>query len=153
MDKVLVLMRGIAGSGKSTLATKLAKENNGFIFSTDSFWLIDGEYKFDFKYLGDAHRWNQLNVLKALRSSYPYVIVDNTNLTWTECEKFVRMAFDFDYEIMIVEPDTHWKYDVEECQRRGIHNVPLQTLENMLSRMETTNEIYDKINTLVESLN
>jgi NEDD4-binding protein 2 len=153
MNKVLVLMHGLLGGGKSTLAQKLAKENNAVIYSTDNFWLIDGEYKFDFKYLGDAHRWNQLNVLKALRSSYPYVIVDNTNLTWAECEKYVRMAFDFDYEVAIVEPDTPWKYDVEECFIRGTHGVPKETLEKMLARMESTESIYNKITELSKELN
>lgn len=153
MNKVVVLVRGLPGSGKSTLANKLAKKNNGVIFSTDNFWMIDGEYKFDFKYLSDAHKWNQLNILKALRSSYSYVIVDNTNLTWFECEKFVRMAFDFDYEVAIVEPDTSWKYDVEECFKLGTHNVPRETLEKMLTRMEATENIYNKITELTKELN
>jgi predicted kinase len=150
MNKVLVLMHGLPGGGKSTTAKRLAEDNNGIIFSTDNFWMIGDEYEFDFKYLSEAHKWNQLNVLKSLRSSCPYIIVDNTNLTWSECEKYVKMAFDFDYEVAIVEPDTPWKYNVEECFLRGTHAVPKETLEKMLDRMECTESIYYKIEKLTK---
>ena len=39
-------MRGLPGSGKSTKAKKIAGDV-GVIFSTDDFFMVDGQYKFD----------------------------------------------------------------------------------------------------------
>jgi adenylate kinase family enzyme len=43
-------MRGLPGSGKSTLAKVLAGEH-GLVYSTDDFFIQNGEYKFDSKML------------------------------------------------------------------------------------------------------
>lgn len=55
MDKRLIIMRGISGSGKSTLAKELAGKN-GLIFSTDEFFMNNGEYVFDVAKLHWAHK-------------------------------------------------------------------------------------------------
>lgn len=44
-------MRGVPGSGKSTKAKKLAG-NAGYIFSTDDFFIVKGEYVYDPKMIG-----------------------------------------------------------------------------------------------------
>ena len=53
-EKKLVLMRGLPGSGKSTLAKKIAG-NQGVIYSTDDFFIVKGEYKYDPKMIGQYH--------------------------------------------------------------------------------------------------
>lgn len=150
MDKVLVLMRGIPGSGKSTLAQKLAEDNNGVIFSTDNFFMVDGEYKFDRKYIGDAHTWNRLNVFHAMRANqvrsfYHYIIIDNTNTQYWEMELYIKMAFEFGYDVAIEEPDNPDKFDVELCSQRNKHGVSKEVIQKMKDRWETTSSIYDKI--------
>jgi adenylate kinase family enzyme len=47
-------MRGVPGSGKSTKAKKLAG-SNGVIYSTDDFFMKNGEYVYDVKFIGDYH--------------------------------------------------------------------------------------------------
>jgi NEDD4-binding protein 2 len=153
MNKAVVILRGLPGSGKSTIADNLSINNNGVVFSTDNFFIVDGEYKFDGKYIGDAHTWNKLNVLKALRSSYPYVIVDNTNTQYWEMEPYIKMAFDFDYEIAIVEPDHEGVFDVDLCFSRNKHGVPKEVIQKMKDRWETTESIYNKIAELAKELN
>lgn len=44
-------MRGVPGSGKSTKAKKLAG-SNGVIYSTDDFFMKNGEYIYDVKFIG-----------------------------------------------------------------------------------------------------
>jgi adenylate kinase family enzyme len=44
-------MRGLPGSGKSTKAKELAGEQ-GLVFSTDDFFMVNGKYIFDPKMIG-----------------------------------------------------------------------------------------------------
>ena len=44
-QKKLIIMRGLPGSGKSTKDKQLGE--GGTILSTDDFWYVDGEYKYD----------------------------------------------------------------------------------------------------------
>ena len=39
-------MRGLPGSGKSTLAKKIAG-NAGVVYSTDDFFMVNGQYMYD----------------------------------------------------------------------------------------------------------
>jgi NEDD4-binding protein 2 len=148
MNNVVVIVRGLPGSGKSTLASSLAKNNDGFIFSTDNFFMVNGKYEFDGKYIGDAHTWNKLNTLKALRSGYPYIIVDNTNTQYWEMEPYIKMAFDFGYDVSIVEPNNQDRFNVGLCAARNIHGVSREVIQKMNDRWETTKSIYDKIEQL-----
>jgi adenylate kinase family enzyme len=50
-------MRGVPGSGKSTKAKQLAG-TNGVVYSTDDFFIVKGEYKYDPKLIGDNHEKN-----------------------------------------------------------------------------------------------
>jgi NEDD4-binding protein 2 len=50
-------MRGLPGSGKSTKAKALAGEE-GLIFSTDDFFMVNGKYEYDAKMIGDYHTKN-----------------------------------------------------------------------------------------------
>ena len=53
----LVLMRGLPGSGKSTKAKKIAGER-GVIYSTDDFFMVNGEYKYNPKMIVEYHENN-----------------------------------------------------------------------------------------------
>ena len=50
-------MRGLPGSGKSTKAKKIAGEI-GVIYSTDDLFMVDGQYKYDAKMIGEYHDKN-----------------------------------------------------------------------------------------------
>lgn len=50
-QKKLVIMRGLPGSGKSTLAKKIAG-NSGVVYSTDDFFMVNGQYVYDSKMIG-----------------------------------------------------------------------------------------------------
>ena len=137
--KKLILMRGIAGSGKSTKAKKLV--GNGQIFSTDDYWCMntEGEYRFDINNLSTAHKWNQRRSLKAIESGVPIVIIDNTNTTIKELRgylKHIKLAAQLGYTVSIEEPETAWRFDLEELLKKGTHNVPRQAVQAMIDRYQ-----------------
>ena len=139
IEKVVFLMRGLPGSGKSTLAKDLAGED-GRIFSTDDFFMKDGEYHWDPKQVRTAHEWNQIRVAGAMSQNIPVIVVDNTNLQAWEREPYNKLAKENGYEIQVVHPVTGWAWDVSECAERNIHGVPRETLESMLQRASQDKE-------------
>ncbi|KAK5984223.1 hypothetical protein GCK32_022341, partial [Trichostrongylus colubriformis] len=57
---VMILMRGVPGSGKSYLANSLATNHGGVVYSTDDFFIRDGQYQFQPEKLEEYHRNNLL---------------------------------------------------------------------------------------------
>lgn len=147
--KKLILIRGLSGSGKSTLAGHII-ENSDLDFiastSTDDFFMVDGEYKFDPSLLSLAHTWNQANVVVFMRHSFNIIIVPNTFSQWWEAEPYVKYAKKYGYEVEVLEPATSWAKDAEECFKRNTHGVPLETIKKMIDRWESTAYFLEKIN-------
>lgn len=143
--KTMLIMRGIPGQGKSFLAQQIESYNPSWvkteIFSTDNFWkLSDGTYRFDMKRLGIAHEWNQQQVKNAYaRHAYAVpecVIIDNTNLTFSEVKPYLDIAKNEKVAVFEVVPNTPWMYNVDELVKRNQHNVPRETIERMLKKFE-----------------
>jgi NEDD4-binding protein 2 len=135
--KKLILMRGLPGSGKSTKAKQLV--GNGQIFSTDDYWCMNekGEYRFNIHKIGEAHKWNQRRSLAAMKAGVPIVVIDNTNTTIKELRsytKHISLAAQLGYTVSIEEPETAWRFDLEELLKKGTHNVPKKTVQAMLDR-------------------
>lgn len=137
--KTLTIMRGVPGSGKSTLARVLA-EIPGIepapVFSTDDFFMVDGEYRFDPSKLGANHAANLRRTAEAMEAGVSHVIVDNTMTQGWEAREYVRAAAKHGYAVQFVESRTPWARDAAECARRNTHGVPLAAIEGMLARWE-----------------
>lgn len=142
-----IIIRGIPGSGKSFLANSLLTKYPGaVILSTDNYFVdLDGQYKWDRTMIEEAHAHNFYLFLVELRKLTPVVILDNTNTTLWEFEKYVNRAKKSEYEIEILEPDTPWKFDVDELVARNQHGVDRPTIERMVNRWESTASILQKI--------
>ena len=137
--KEFILMRGCPGSGKSTKAKQLV--GNGQICSTDDYWCMndENEYRFNIHKLGEAHKWNQRRSLEALKAGVPIVIIDNTNTTIKELRSYsehIKLAAQLGYTVRIEEPETAWRFDLEELLKKGTHNVPRKTVQAMIDRYE-----------------
>lgn len=135
-SKRLIVCRGLPGSGKSTLARELGK--GGVVLGSDDFFMVNGEYKFDFGGLGHAHLWNQGRARKAMSSGISPVVIDNTNITWSDIKPYVRIAGEYGYEVSYAEPDTPWKFDVDELAKRNSHGVPKESLQAYLKKWQPT---------------
>ena len=124
MNNELVIIRGIPGSAKSTLAkTYIAKGYKHF--EADMFFMIDGEYKFDIKKIGEAHLDCQYKTKDALQEGYN-VVVSNTNTTLKEVNRYINIAKDVDVPFRIIHCKGEFK---------NVHNVPEDVLQKMKDRM------------------
>jgi predicted kinase len=124
----LTIVRGLPGSGKSTLAAKLAPGSplRNVHIETDQYWMRDGEYKFDFNHLAEAHDWCRTRVREYLERDY-HVIVSNTFTTQKEMRPYFEMAKELGIRPQVIL-----------CQGNfgNIHNVPVDTLAKMANRFQ-----------------
>lgn len=147
-QKLLIVVRGPSGSGKSRMTEDISEQHNAPVFSSDAFWMINGEYKFDREYIGEAHFWNQGRVEEAMQSNTPIILVDNTNTTFSEMKPYVQMAQKYGYTVSFKEPDWdprlktpegQWNIDfLEEMQNQPDREkvVPRDILESMVGGYE-----------------
>ncbi|XP_066516814.1 NEDD4-binding protein 2-like 2 [Hoplias malabaricus] len=134
---ILILMRGVPGSGKTTLAKEILSSGpNGLILSTDDYFFQKGGYFFDPTLLGDAHDWNQKRAKEAMLEGRSPVIIDNTNVKAWEMKPYVALALHYGYRVEFVEPDTSWKCDPIELEKRNTHGVPRESIAKMLDRFD-----------------
>ncbi|KAM4044664.1 NEDD4-binding protein 2-like 2 isoform 2-T2 [Anomaloglossus baeobatrachus] len=133
----MVLLRGVPGSGKSTLArTVLHQSPDGIVLSTDDYFSLENGYTYDVKLLGDAHNWNHNRARRAMDDGRSPVVIDNTNIKAWEMKPYVQMAVDRGYDVEFLEPDTWWKQDAQELEKRNTHRVPRDKISQMLERYE-----------------
>lgn len=128
--KNLYLLRGIPGAGKSTLARQLGCTH----FETDTFFMVDGEYKFDPSKLKEAHKWCQDNVHSAMilnvtTGDHSDIVVSNTFTQAWEMEPYIELAKSWGYRVFSI---------IVENRHGGInqHNVPEDKLQVMKDRFE-----------------
>ena len=136
------IYRGVPGSGKTTHSKK--QHPKAKRFSTDDFFMVNGEYRFDPSKLGEAHGKCLLDFVEFLISrtkskfhqvadaEFPDVVVDNTNTSIAEVAPYAALALAYGHELQIVtlccDPAVAWK--------RNTHSVPERTVMAMAERMD-----------------
>ena len=143
-DKILLICRGLPGSGKSFVAKQAGK--GGVIFSTDDFWYKNGEYVYDEKFAGEAHKWNQKRTKEAMENGISPIVVDNTNVSLYEIRPYVEMAIKHGYKVEYLEPNTPWKFDVDELVKRNTHGLTQEGIQKMLERWDSDFTTEDVLN-------
>ncbi|XP_001510864.4 uncharacterized protein LOC100079951 isoform X1 [Ornithorhynchus anatinus] len=137
LQKLLILLRGLPGSGKTTLSrVLLGQSRDGIVFSTDDYFRQQDGYMYNVSLLGDAHDWNQNRAKQAIDQGRSPVIIDNTNTQAWEMKPYVEMAIGKGYRVEFHEPETWWKFDPEELEKRNKHGVPREKIAQMLDRYE-----------------
>ncbi|XP_063763418.1 NEDD4-binding protein 2-like 2 [Eleginops maclovinus] len=132
---VLILMRGLPGSGKSTLARKLLSTGpSGLILSTDDYFAHKEGYHYEAALLGAAHEWNHNRAQDAMHDGRSPIIIDNTNAQAWEMKPYVKMALERGYKVDFCEPDTSWKFDPYELEKRNMHGVLKKKIAQMKDR-------------------
>jgi NEDD4-binding protein 2 len=137
-DKELIIIRGLPGSGKTTLAQKI-KGDTGVILSNNDYFMIDGLYKFISSKLRESHNWNIKRTEDALKTGLSPIIIDNINSKKWEIKKYTDIGLEYGYKIIIEEPDTPWKFDVEELYKKNTRNVPLNVIQKLHDNWENIN--------------
>ncbi|XP_055963925.1 NEDD4-binding protein 2-like 2 isoform X3 [Sorex fumeus] len=73
---------------------------------------------------------------QAINQGRSPVIIDNTNTQAWEMKPYVEMAIGKGYRVEFHEPETWWKFDPEELEKRNKHGVSRQKIAQMLDRYE-----------------
>lgn len=160
-DKTLIVMRGLPWCGKSYRAKELAG-SSGVIFSTDDYWYQvnypdkPDEYSFNPRFLGHAHKWNQLRAHRAMDIGEKLIIIDNTNTIASEIKPYAEYGSWQGYKICIEEPTSPRWLEIRELLKskrqnkkalkdwavqlaegsKETHNVPFFAIERMMWRWE-----------------
>jgi NEDD4-binding protein 2 len=153
-QRTLIICRGIPGSGKSFEARKLAGAN-GYILSTDDYYMVDGKYTFDPSKMGIAHEWNKQRARESMALGLGPIIIDNTNTVQREWYPYYQMAKDHNYFIQFVYPTSPWwlemaprikdksftDADVQVFFEKNTHNVPFEVIRAMMTRFDFNTNI------------
>lgn len=67
------------------------------------------------------------------------IVVDNTNTSTGHVNQYIVVAKRFGYEVRVIEPNTPWHRDPEECFRRNCHKVPLDIIQKQLRELTSSN--------------
>ena len=136
----LIIMRGVSGSGKSTMAEKIAAEQCfALLFSTDDYFMVEGEYRFDPKRLREYHAANVDRTKNAMLDKCPCIIIDNTNTQAWEMKPYVELAIEYGYSVNIVEPEPVSFDEImkRQAQRKDQNKaLPPEVVQKMLNRYE-----------------
>lgn len=131
-DRSLIILRGLAGSGKSTLAKTL----DGVRIGADDYFTKNGEYKFDIQQLDNAHKYCYQTTETYLQNEYPSVIVDNTNSTGKEYQRYIHLAGKYKYKVIILEIECIDKSMAIQFSKRNSHFNNVKISIDMFNRWE-----------------
>ncbi|XP_053165056.1 uncharacterized protein LOC128350654 isoform X3 [Hemicordylus capensis] len=137
-QKLLLILRGLPGSGKTSLSRiLLGQSHDGIVFSTDDYFRQqDGCWSYNIGQLGAAHDWNQKRAKQAMDQGKSPIIIDNTNTQAWEMKPYVEAALEKGYKVEFLEPNTWWKFDPGELEKRNEHGVSREKIFQMLERYE-----------------
>ena len=140
MTKICYIIKGLPGTGKSMLAKNLRDSHTrARVFSTDSFFMVDGEYQFDPSKLGEYHALNLAKATRYMESFGPnsdaLCIIDNTNTQSWEYEKYEEVAKENGFMVQVITVE--WNInDIPLYAKRNSHGVPEEAIYRMADRWE-----------------
>lgn len=150
---MVIILRGVTGIGKSTVAEVLANKQSsrasqgGFltemhrkiygsperpnqrlvtIYSADSFFMVEGQYKFSPSKLSEAHSSCLRGALEAMRDTHDVdsveriIIIDNTNTSIAEVAPYAAAALAYNHELKVITLIG----DISTCIERHTHGAP-----------------------------
>lgn len=142
MKKKCVLMRGCPGSGKSTRAKERARRSRELglsvvIVSADDYFVdADGRYEFDGRRLNEAHKQCFDGFVDGLFHGFDVVILDNTNIKFSEFELYLKVASLAGRDIIIDGRAPKDDAEVLEWHRRNVHGVPFDKVQSRARQWE-----------------
>lgn len=144
---VMVIMRGLPGSGKSTIVKLIqATYHHTVVCSADDHFLVrtgtGTHYNFDPSKLSAAHQACQRKAEEACTRGVSPVVIDNTNIKKWEMMHYVKLASNYHYVIIVLQPNTPWCNDPQELARRNKHGVPADVLQAKLQSFEEVKPYY-----------
>ena len=121
----MLVMRGLPGSGKSTVVSAITRlYPQAVVCSADQYFMKDGKYEFDASQLKFAHQQSQDKARAACEAGERLVVVDNTGVKRWELVNYFRMAQINFYTVILLEPRTPWRFNVNQLAAKNTHGVP-----------------------------
>jgi hypothetical protein len=103
------------------------------IHSTDDFFYVDGEYRFDPGKLREYHDRNYEAFCRSLNNGVPIVICDNTNTRRWHFERYAEAANRAGYLVaFVIMPHPQ----AQVAAQRTIHMVPVVAIQRMIDEWE-----------------
>lgn len=126
----VIILSGIPGAGKSTYAER--RYPDAYVVSADSYFMVDGEYRFDPAGLPAAHGACLRDFTRALQAhEHATLVVDNTNISVAEIAPYAALALAYGADLRIVTVNA----DPENAWARNVHGVPAQSIRRMFDAL------------------
>lgn len=128
----MIVLSGLPGCGKTTWARALvAARGSGLIVSADDYFVgPDGQYRYIASDVLRAHNACFRRFCVALQQRVPLIVVDNTNTTVKEIERYLNEALASGYASRVVRINA----DPAVCFERQIHDVPPEHFKKVVQR-------------------
>ena len=129
MKDYLFIVRGLPGSGKSSLVKRLLSlyDDTSVHYEADDYWVKNGSYDFNTKFLAKAHEECFDNVTSSMQRRVTNIFVSNTFTTEREINIYLELAKKYNYNTFVIIVENR-------NETESIHNVPKETLEKMHNR-------------------
>ena len=152
--KTVLINRAVPGSGKTTFSNCIYDAVRGAglsiaVHSTDDFFMVGNQYKFDLKKLSQYHKKNYLNFVASLKKGVDLVVVDNTNIKPWESEPYTKAARAFGYRIVLFNflPrafEQHLAAQQVTPEKPDAHQVPADLLKRFMTEFRVYNDLLDR---------
>ena len=138
--KTLSIVRGVPGSGKSTLVAEMAESSRQVglectVCSADHFHMVNGEYRFDPRKIGEAHATCLAKAIQAMRDGIDLVIVDNTFIHRWEWMNYASIGYALGCRVQVVQV-VPTEEQLAVCAARNVHGVPEEVIRRMAAEFE-----------------
>ena len=124
-ERILILIRGLPGSGKSSFAKVISEDGRYPVFEIDDYF-TDSEGNYSFRYEENHIAYKQCieNVVTAMQSLCPKIIVANTFTMEWELEPYLQLGKESNYRtyVMVME---------NRHGMQNIHSIPDEHIQRM----------------------
>jgi predicted kinase len=130
--KQLIFLRGASGSGKTTFANFLAENLKGKAISADDYFTNKkGEYKFDERLLGKAHKWC-LSETERVFDFVDTVVIHNTSVDGVAIREYQNLAEKLDAKfISLIVENRHGNMNTHEVSDEKVEAQAMRLLNNI----------------------
>ncbi len=108
------------------------REHKFYSVSSDYFFMLNGEYKFDVKLLGAAQTACLRQFYECVCDPKAVIVVDNTHTSIAEASPYIQLGNAFAHEVQVITllPDP------VKCAERNKHNVPFSKIVQQSLRLQ-----------------
>lgn len=135
--KTIIILRGLPGAGKSRRAREIFIEARRTgqtckIHSTDEFFTVNGDYRFDVSKLQANHDKNYAAFRDSVTNEVEIIIIDNTNLKKSDYSRYIADGYTVEEIVVGDFEETSARLYARRCS----HRVPLTAILKMSQNFE-----------------